>query len=135
MLLHRLGTTALKIHFPKQKRENLKRKLQFKDISHLFVLSTITIIKTIKWEVHNFYLVQKFVNLILMGVYEVTFFDLKPQSRLYEFLVQIKVMDFSFDCLYSYCGNPFPSTRFLKIMIELLEVMLSVLKWKSWKRL
>ena len=41
------------------------------------------------------------VNLILMGVYEVTFFDLKPQSRLYEFLVQIKVMDFSFDCLYT----------------------------------
>ena len=32
-----------------------------------------------------------------MGVYELTFFDLKPQSRLYEFLVQIKVMDFSFD--------------------------------------
>ena len=29
-----------------------------------------------------------------------TFFDLKPQSRLYEFLVQIKVMDFWFDCLY-----------------------------------
>ena len=34
------------------------------------------------------------------GVYEVTLFDLKPQSRLYEFLVQIKVMDllFSIDC-------------------------------------
>ena len=35
-----------------------------------------------------------------MGVNEVTFFDLEPQNRLYEFLVQIKVTDFSFDCLY-----------------------------------
>ena len=30
------------------------------------------------------------------GVIEVSFFDLKPQSRLYELLVQIKVMEFSF---------------------------------------
>ena len=35
-----------------------------------------------------------------MGVTKVEFLDLKPQSRLYEFLVQIKVMDFSFYCLY-----------------------------------
>ena len=40
-----------------------------------------------------------FKNMILIRVYDVTFFDLKPQSRLYEFLVQIKVMDFSFNCL------------------------------------
>ena len=32
-----------------------------------------------------------------MEVIEVTFLDLKPQSKLYEFWVQIKVMDFSFD--------------------------------------
>ena len=38
-------------------------------------------------------------------VYEVTFFDLKPQRRLYEFLVHIKVMDFSFDCLYLKFNN------------------------------
>ena len=36
-----------------------------------------------------------------MGVFKITFFDLKPQSRLYEFLVQINAMDFSFDCLYN----------------------------------
>ena len=30
-----------------------------------------------------------------MGVYEITLFDLKPQRSRYEFLVQIKVMDFS----------------------------------------
>ena len=30
---------------------------------------------------------------------EVAFFDLKSQSGLYEFLVQIKLMDFSFDCI------------------------------------
>ena len=36
----------------------------------------------------------------LNGVYEVTFFDLNPQSRLYEFFVQIKVMNLPFDCLY-----------------------------------
>ena len=34
------------------------------------------------------------------GVIEITFLDLKPQSRLYEFLVQIKEMDFSLNCLY-----------------------------------
>ena len=34
------------------------------------------------------------------GVIKVKFLDLKPQSRLYEILVQIKVMDFSFYCLY-----------------------------------
>ena len=33
------------------------------------------------------------------GVIEVTFLKMKPQSRHNEFLVQIKVMDFSFDCL------------------------------------
>ena len=33
-------------------------------------------------------------------VIEVTFCDLKPQSMLYEYFVQIKVMDFSFDCFY-----------------------------------
>ena len=37
------------------------------------------------------------------GVIEVTFLDLKPQSKLYEFLVQIKLMDFSFHCLYYLC--------------------------------
>ena len=31
---------------------------------------------------------------------EVAFFDLKSQSRLYEFLVQIILMDFTFDCFY-----------------------------------
>ena len=66
------------------------------------------LVKTFKWEVHHFYLDQNFVKPTLRlqiekyfnGVYEVIFFDLKPKSWLYEFLVQIKVMDFSFDCLY-----------------------------------
>ena len=35
------------------------------------------------------------------GVIEVKILDLKPQSRLYEFLLQIKVMDFSLDFLYN----------------------------------
>ena len=35
-----------------------------------------------------------------IGVLELTFFDLKRQTRFYEFLVQMKVMDFSFYCLY-----------------------------------
>ena len=46
------------------------------------------------------------------GGHEVTFLDLKPQSRLYEFLVQVKVTDFSFDCLYFYhFRNMFETTR------------------------
>ena len=38
--------------------------------------------------------------MMMMGVYENKFLDLKPQSRLYEFLVQIKELDFSFYYLY-----------------------------------
>ena len=40
------------------------------------------------------------LNSYFKGVKEVKILDLKPQSRLYEILVQIKVMDFSFYCLY-----------------------------------
>ena len=40
------------------------------------------------------------LNQILREIIEVKFLDLKPQSRLYEFLVEIKVMDFSFYWLY-----------------------------------
>ena len=79
------------------------------------------LVKTIKSEVYPFYLDQKFVKPTLRLQIEKCYFidphlksDFKPQSRLYEFLVQIKVMDFSFDCLYLYwgfCKNDSPWLR------------------------
>ena len=38
---------------------------------------------------------------VFKGVIEAAFLNLKSQSRLYEFLVPIKVINFSFNCLFS----------------------------------
>ena len=48
----------------------------------------------------NFLLHRPPLKSYYRGVIKEKTLDLKPKSRFYEFLVQIKVMDFSFDCLY-----------------------------------
>ena len=49
------------------------------------------------YEIEKCHFIDPHLNQIIRGLIEVTSMDLKPQSRLFEFLVQIKVMDFSFD--------------------------------------
>ena len=58
------------------------------------------------------------------GVIEVTLLDLKPQNRLYEFLVQIKVMEFSFDCLFYFyrLGNLIVDGEIKDFTIKFMEL-------------
>ena len=97
-------------------------------------------IKTIKLEAYHFYLDQNFVKPTsrlnmqkcylksdIDGVYKVTFFNLKPKIRLYEFLVQVKVIDFSFNCLYYFLNNTYQILR-----MESIKIMPGQFSNESW---